>query len=100
MNPGVKLSLTGTPRCAGNAVAFPFQANAGGMTIDIIDVFEFGNNDKRHLRDVELVIKEMLNPNAPRHVTTINAYRMFSEMISNFKNYPIRTKFECQRPSL
>ena len=46
MNPGVKLSLTGTPRCAGNAVAFPFQANAGGMTIDIIDVFEFNDAGK------------------------------------------------------
>ena len=46
MSPGVKLSLTGTPRCAGNAVAFPFQANAGGMTISIIDVFEFNEDGK------------------------------------------------------
>ena len=46
MNPGVKLSLTGTPRCAGNAVAFPFQANSGGMTIEIIDVFEFNDAGK------------------------------------------------------
>ncbi len=46
MNPGVKLALTGPPRCAGNAVAFPFQANAGGMTVNIIDVFEFNDDGK------------------------------------------------------
>ena len=46
MNPGVKLSLTGQPRRAGNSVAFPFQANAGGMTIDIIDVFEYNEDCK------------------------------------------------------
>lgn len=38
---GVKLVTTGTPRCAGNSMAFPFQAMMPGMTIDIIDVFEF-----------------------------------------------------------
>ena len=40
---GAKLKLTGTPRCAGNAVAFPFQAIMPGMVIDIIDVFEFNH---------------------------------------------------------
>ena len=38
---GATLALTGTPRCAGNAVAFPFQARMPGMVVDIIDVFEF-----------------------------------------------------------
>ena len=27
-------------------MAFPFQANAGGMTIDIIDVFEYNDEGK------------------------------------------------------
>jgi steroid delta-isomerase len=36
-----KLTLTGSPRCAGNAVAFPFTATVGEMVIDIVDVFEF-----------------------------------------------------------
>jgi steroid delta-isomerase len=36
------LELTGTPRCAGNAVAFPFNAVVGDtLRIEIIDVFEF-----------------------------------------------------------
>lgn len=43
---GAKLVPTGTPRCAGNAVAFPFQATMPGMTIDIIDVFEFDDKGK------------------------------------------------------
>jgi len=43
---GTKLVLTGEPRCAGNAVAFPFQAQAPGMTVDIIDVFEFNDEGK------------------------------------------------------
>ena len=40
---GAKLQLTGPPRCAGNAVAFPFQAVMPGVVIDIIDVFEFNH---------------------------------------------------------
>lgn len=43
---GAKLELTGTPRCAGNAVAFPFQVVMPGMTIEIIDVFEFNDAGK------------------------------------------------------
>ena len=43
---GAKLVLTGEPRCAGNAVAFPFQAQSGGLTVDIIDVFEFDEQGK------------------------------------------------------
>ena len=43
---GAKLALTGTPRCAGNTVAFPFQVQMPGMTIDVIDVFEFDENGK------------------------------------------------------
>lgn len=43
---GIKLTLTGTPRCAGNAVAFPFQVQAPGMEIDVIDVFEFNDAGK------------------------------------------------------
>ena len=43
---GAKLSLTGEPRCAGNAVAFPFQAQSSGITVDIIDVFEFDEQGK------------------------------------------------------
>ncbi len=38
---GAKLALTGKPCCAGNAVAFSFQVKMPGMTLDIIDVFEF-----------------------------------------------------------
>lgn len=38
---GVKLNLKDTPKCAGNAVAFPFVAGIGPTTIDVIDVFEF-----------------------------------------------------------
>ena len=43
---GAKLSLTGQPRCSGNAVAFPFQVQMPGMTINIIDVFEFDHEGK------------------------------------------------------
>jgi len=43
---GAKLALTGTPRCAGNAVAFPFQVEMPGMVIDVIDVFEFDEQGK------------------------------------------------------
>ena len=41
-----KLKLTGAPRCAGNAVAFPFQVMMPGMVIDVIDVFEFDHEGK------------------------------------------------------
>ena len=43
---GAKLALTGEPRCAGNAVAFPFQAQTADFTVDIIDVFEFDAQGK------------------------------------------------------
>lgn len=43
---GAKLALTGDPRCAGNAVAFPFQVQMPGATIDVIDVFEFNAQGK------------------------------------------------------
>jgi steroid delta-isomerase len=43
---GVTLELTGAPRCAGNAVAFPFLVRMPGMTIDVIDVFEFNQEGK------------------------------------------------------
>lgn len=43
---GAKLALTGTPRCAGNAVAFSFQVSMPGMAIDVIDVFEFNAEGK------------------------------------------------------
>ncbi len=43
---GAKLVLTGNPRCAGNAVAFPFEARMEGMAIQIIDVFEFNEDGK------------------------------------------------------
>ncbi len=41
---GAKLALTGPPRCAGNAVAFPFQVKMPGLSIDVIDVFEFNQD--------------------------------------------------------
>ena len=40
------LELTGNPRCAGNSVAFPFNAVVGDMRIEIIDVFEFNDEGK------------------------------------------------------
>jgi len=43
---GARLSLTGNPCCAGNAVAFSFQVIMPGTTIDIIDVFEFDDQGK------------------------------------------------------
>ena len=43
---GAKLALSGEPRCSGNAVAFPFQVQMPGVTIDIIDVFEFNHEGK------------------------------------------------------
>jgi steroid delta-isomerase len=46
LSSGAKLALTGTPRCAGNAVAFPFQVQMPGMAIEIIDVFEFDDAGK------------------------------------------------------
>ena len=46
LSSGAKLVLTGTPRCAGNAVAFPFQVQMPGMVIEIIDVFEFDEAGK------------------------------------------------------
>ncbi len=46
LSSGAKLELTGSPRCAGNAVAFPFRVNMPGMHIEIIDVFEFDERDK------------------------------------------------------
>ena len=46
LSSGAKLSLTGQPRCSGNAVAFPFQVQMPGMTINIIDVFEFNHEGK------------------------------------------------------
>ena len=46
LSSGAKLELSGEPRCAGNAVAFPFQVKMPGMAIDIIDVFEFNEQGK------------------------------------------------------
>lgn len=43
---GIKLELSGDPRCAGDEVAFPFQVSAPGMTIDVIDVFKFNKAGK------------------------------------------------------
>ena len=43
---GVKLSLTGAPRCAGSNVAFPFHAKIGPTTMEVIDVFEFNSDGK------------------------------------------------------
>lgn len=43
---GAKLELSGTPRCAGNAVAFPFQIKLPGMAMEAIDVFEFNDEGK------------------------------------------------------
>ena len=43
---GAKLVLTGNPRCAGNAVACPFEARMPGMVMQIIDVFEFNEAGK------------------------------------------------------
>ena len=46
LSSGAKLVLSGEPRCRGNAIAFPFQVQMPGMTVDIIDVFEFDHEGK------------------------------------------------------
>jgi len=46
LDSGATLSLNGTPRCAGNAVAFPFTVHSGPVNIEIIDVFEFNEQGK------------------------------------------------------
>ena len=46
LSSGAKLVLSGEPRCSGNAVAFPFQVTMPGMSISIIDVFEFNEAGK------------------------------------------------------
>lgn len=46
LSSGAKLELTGSPRCAGDTVAFPFRAVMQGLTIEIIDVFEFNSEGK------------------------------------------------------
>ena len=43
---GARLELTGTPRCAGIAVAFPFRVKMPGMHIEVIDVFEFNHEGR------------------------------------------------------
>lgn len=43
---GAKLSLDGSPRCAGNSVAFAFSVKVGDMSIEPIDVFEFNEQGK------------------------------------------------------
>lgn len=43
---GVKLKLSGSVKCAGNAAAFPFTATIGPKVLDIIDVFEFNSEGK------------------------------------------------------
>ena len=43
---GARLELTGPPRCCGDAVAFAFQVQMPGMSIDIIDIFEFNEAGK------------------------------------------------------
>lgn len=43
---GVKLTLNGAVKCAGNAAAFPFTAQVGPKALDVIDVFEFDKNGK------------------------------------------------------
>ena len=48
---GMKLKLTGKPRCAGNSVAFSFDAVLKNMSISPIDVFEFNADGKvQHMR--------------------------------------------------
>jgi steroid Delta-isomerase len=43
---GMKLKLTGKPRCAGNSVAFSFDAVLKKMTISPIDVFDLNADGK------------------------------------------------------
>ena len=38
---GARLEITGPVRCAGNSAAFPFKVVMPGMTVSIIDVFDF-----------------------------------------------------------
>jgi len=48
---GMKLRLAGKPRCAGNSVAFSFDAVMKKMTISPIDVFEFNADGKvQHMK--------------------------------------------------
>ena len=48
---GMKLKLDGKPRCAGNSVAFAFDAIMKNMTISPIDVFELNADGKiQHMR--------------------------------------------------
>lgn len=48
---GMKLRLTGKPRCAGNSVAFSFDAVLKKMTISPIDVFDFNADGRvQHMR--------------------------------------------------
>lgn len=46
LSSGVKLEMTGTPRTAGDSVAFPFQVAMGDMRIEVIDVFQFNEAGK------------------------------------------------------
>ena len=41
LSSGAKLELTGPVRCAGSSAAFPFRVVMPGMTVSIIDVFDF-----------------------------------------------------------
>jgi len=51
MASGMKLTLNGQPRCAGNSVAFVFTGILPGMSISPIDVFEFNAEGKiQHMR--------------------------------------------------
>jgi steroid delta-isomerase len=43
---GVKLTLTGNPRCAGNYVSFPFTVVTPDMGFEAIDLFEFNEQGK------------------------------------------------------
>jgi steroid delta-isomerase len=48
---GMKLKLTGKPRCAGSSVAFSFDAVMKNMTISPIDMFELNADGKvQHMR--------------------------------------------------
>ena len=48
---GMKLTLNGKPRCAGNSVAFSFDGVMTGMTISPIGVFELNADGKiQHMR--------------------------------------------------
>jgi steroid delta-isomerase len=43
---GMRLKLTGKPRCAGNSVAFSFDGVMEKMIVSPIDVFEFNAHGK------------------------------------------------------